>query len=342
MIRAGRGEIIYGSAFQIFDPTQLASLALFYDRVYLPAGSAFGYSDQLPYRQHEDGSFEITGYSVGMIGNLCSSDWDSVFAETARWWEKEHQVLFDEKVLLRLDDPDLRQTLTPGYSSPMLDRALSLLEAVGAYSTYESDFFDIHNETYVDAHLLRHWLRDDIGSGQFFTQKGTMAKREVWKQALAHCAISYVLPQISSLNVDQILEARSLVSDTREGFAMHLQKLTRLFDEKVDRDAEVNEVINYAKDIAETELIPDYHEFRRQLMSKKAGWWGDVLSKTSEVMQIDAAPWTPAFYLQLFKALGFTALEGVSKESETLSNEYQTYQFMTSLEGASFNSRCES
>lgn len=82
----------------------------------------------------------------------------------------------------------------------------------------------------------------------------------------------------------------------------------------------------------ETKLIPDYREYVRQLRAEKAGFWGKVLDPVTKILQIDAAPWTPKFYGEFIRSLGFGALAAASEKKSRLSNASQAYQFMHNVE----------
>src|SRR5688572_23519907 len=93
-----------------------------------------------------------------------------------------------------------------------------------------------------------------------------------------------------------------------------------------------SEIMREARNVVETDLIPDYTEFRRVLKAKRKGWLYTVLDPVVELLQIDAAPWTPRFYGQILKALG---VPGLSKlDEKTLSNETLAYHFMRKVEEA--------
>jgi hypothetical protein len=82
----------------------------------------------------------------------------------------------------------------------------------------------------------------------------------------------------------------------------------------------------------ETDLIPDYKEFRRQLEAEQAGKIKKVLDVAGKIMEIDAAPWTPKFWGLLLKAFGMSAIETAADQKQRLSNHYQAYELMREVE----------
>lgn len=181
---------------------------------------------------------------------------------------------------------------------------------------------------------MLHLLRDDIKVPILFTSQNSVYNRECLKSLMALSAFKFLLPQINNLHPDQILEVRNAVADTREGFSMHLQTLSKEVENRIEEGDSLADVSRYAQSVVETMLVPQYTEFRRQIAAKKAGFWGKVLDKASKFAEIDAAPWTPKFYAELINALGFTILSGVSERENTLSNRSQAHQFLNVAEKA--------
>ncbi|WP_168788682.1 hypothetical protein [Paraburkholderia aromaticivorans] len=180
--------------------------------------------------------------------------------------------------------------------------------------------------------VVLHLSRTDIKHPQIFLATSKHPAREVLKACEAESVFTYLLPRISLAHPDQILQVREKVKDTREGFSMHLQKLTEGLESKLKGGEQMDEIRRFAQSTIETKLIPDYREYVRQLLAEKAGFWGKILDPTSKLLQIDAAPWTPKFYGEFIKALGFTALAATSEKKQRLSNASQVYQFMHSVE----------
>jgi hypothetical protein len=149
---------------------------------------------------------------------------------------------------------------------------------------------------------------------------------------MAHVAFRFVLPRVGELNPEQILEVRNLVKDTREGFSMHLQSLSADVEKQVKEGVSLQEVSDAAESVVETQLIPLFVEYRRQLAAKGGGFWRKVLDPLGRLVQIDAAPWTPRFYGELLRALGVTILTGIEERQERLSNKVQAFQFMKTID----------
>jgi hypothetical protein len=67
---------------------------------------------------------------------------------------------------------------------------------------------------------------------------------------------------------------------------------------------------------------------RRQLKSKKIGFWANVLAAGAKSLEIDAAPWTPKFYGDLFERF-FGSIDEIGKaKAEAQSNASQAFQYL--------------
>jgi len=209
-----------------------------------------------------------------------------------------------------------------------------LTPALHALLRHAGGEFRSTNGVYFRQDHVAHFLRTDIHLPQVFVSSTPQPSREIFKACQARAIFSYLLPRISLLQPDQILEVRRKVKDTREGFNMHLQKLSDGFEKGLKEGESLEELERFAQSLIETKLIPDYREYVRQLSAEKAGFWKAVLEKADKVLQIDASPLTPKFYGDLLKALGVTIATASAESRSMLTNASQAYQFMYRVERA--------
>jgi hypothetical protein len=208
--------------------------------------------------------------------------------------------------------------------------------------TQISDLLSIHVDKYESGNaplirldLARHLLRNDISIPQIFALANGRSSQDILVALEAAATFRYLLPKISTFHPTQILELRDKVKDTREGFTMHLWKLSRGLQEQANDGTSLSEIARFAESLIKTDLIPDYREFQRQLQSMRAEKWGKVLDAAGKVAEIDAAPWTPKFWALILKAIGMTALRSDSERANALSNRYQAFKFMSYVERSS-------
>ena len=184
---------------------------------------------------------------------------------------------------------------------------------------------------FIQEDYLQHILRSDIVMPGLFSAKAEMARTNLAEPLLAGSVFSFVLPKLSSLGPDQILEVRAKTASTREAFSLHIQSLSAEVDEALRGGEDIAKVKAHASSIAKSKLIPDYYEFKRQLGSERIGMWEHVLDATG-ILQIDFAPWTPKFYGALLSALAPGLFETVAARKERLTNRHQAFQFIRTLE----------
>lgn len=325
-------KVVYNSGLNVWDRSHLSTLSIFYDQVLLPATSektrgtcVIFVKKPVKGDRYRLEDVEALGFPFEHQGGKTNP------AEFARKWETDHQLLFQEGVLSRLPPPS--ETLDPlnwfhsGEMDSLSDALLDLpfyLRAVNDEGTERIILWQDH---------LKHLFRTDISEPNVFLTRDSQWERELLKGLMANSVFRFLLPKVEELTPDQIMEVRGAVAATREGFSMHLQSLSSGVEERIKGGESLQDISSYAKSVVETKLIPDYVEFKRQLVAKRAGFWKKVLDKAGKIFEIDAAPWTPKFYGELLKALGFTLLTGIEEQTERLSNPNQAFQFMRTIEG---------
>lgn len=251
-----------------------------------------------------------------------------IFDNLVAEWEKSNQLLFDKKVLKRLAHPIesgvsiFDNTRLEELSDVLLDIPLTL------YSS------DADAEYIIVCHdLLLHLLRMDISfPGLYLTRASGKTSRDILKALMANSAFKFLLPKLSEPSPEQILEVRSAVEETREGFSMHLQSLSAEVEARINGGESLTEISTYADSVVEARLIPDFIQFKRQLLAERDGFWKNVLDKAGKILEIDATPCTPKFYGELLKVIGFTLLTSVEEQKEKLSNKNLAFQFMRTIE----------
>jgi hypothetical protein len=113
---------------------------------------------------------------------------------------------------------------------------------------------------------------------------------------------------------------------------MHLQKLSKSLDAMIRSGDGLKEISDHAQSLVETELVPDYVEFRRQLEAMQARRANKILEATGKVLEIDASFWSPRFVALFLKALSSTFVATAETRKELLTNRDQAFQFMHSVE----------
>lgn len=326
--------IIYNSDLIISNPVELSTLAIFYDQLLLP------YTTE-----------GTSGFFVRLRSGSAIGAWvDAESADAVADWTDKHAILFREGVIRRLPPPpqaDLLRSdqvhfeggvMRRGGRSPELELLYSLRTPAIAERLSLLNTLPLHLESAVAVYgsikqdVANHLLRQDLELPQIFVTNDQRPPRDTLIALEAKAIFTYILPASSQLPPEQILEVRAKVKDTREGFSMHLQKLSKGVDDKLKDGEPLADVEWWAARIIETELLPDYREFRRQLSAERSGFWGKIFDAAGKVLEVDASPWTPKFYGQLMKAIGISISDQSAKQKERLTNKSQAFQFMAFVE----------
>lgn len=251
--------ITYSSDLIIRDSATLASLCVFFDNTYLP---------HLP---SEHAGILLRVYEHDTEPEVDIIDLPSA-GEYLHHWDESHRSLFNESVLTRL--PAVKQNVEVDRTS--LQTILNDLSP---------NIHGLSRRLYLLARVVHH-LRPDQRAPHLIDSVCETPTREGYKWLLAHEAFSYMIPSLNALTPEQILEVRDKVADTREGFAMHLQKLSREVEQHTSAGDSIDSVKQHARSTIETDLIPDFTEFRRQLSAERMGFWAKLLDVASKGLRL--------------------------------------------------------
>lgn len=305
----------------------LASLALVYESVVLPPSP--------PTEIGEGTWLEIApgARNKGLIiQSVVTRRVDTGRENPFHRWDQTHFELFNAGVLSRASERDISSV---GWSiRDDVSFLRPLIEGCDCLSkTHSGAPFDVKFS--VPSSMLAHGFREDIDAPAMFHVRQPSRDVRVLTAALAASAIPYVIPRVPDLTPQQILELRDRVSDTREGFLMHLQSLSKDVADGLGSDAPAEDVLRHANTVVQTSLIPDYVEFKRQLASQRAGVWALVAEAANDFFGVDAAPWTPKFWGAVLRIMGLKALTGAASNKDHLTNRAHAMTFLRSVERGS-------
>lgn len=314
-------QIVYNSDLIISNPIDLSTFSIFYDKILLPYTT-------------DDGRVLRMVKRKGKFGMPSDADWfevseileksSPVLEYRADKWDDKHRILFDEGVFQRLDKADSQ---APGQAS------LKRLSLLFLRSRATEVAINDDNDVFIPASLVDNLLRGDIDCPSIFTIRQGSSRREIYKAAEALHTFKYLMPRLSRLHPEEILEVRSKLKDLREGFSLHLQRLSAKVESALQENSPWDEISRIARNVIETELIPDYREFRRSLMTRRIGFWARVFNMAGQVIQINALPWKPAFWSRLAMTAGSLVATETKERREGFSNADLAYRFMHVCEG---------
>jgi hypothetical protein len=322
-------EIIYSSGLHIADQSELSSLAIVYEKIFLPASDSRTCSEGVIFRKEVKDTTRLK-LAITAVRGWTFTDRKSG-AEVAADefilnWNYRNGLLFSEGVLERLPpSSELDHSNTMKLVDTYLDELASPILRM-PYLVQNDEHL------YLWQDQLDHLLRQDLTLPSLFTSRDSAFSREIMKALLILPAFNYLIPKASELTPEQILTVRNKTKDNREGFTYYIQELTSEVEDRIREGDTIEAVSRYASSVAETKIIPKFKEFTRQIQAERAGFWKNALDKTGKVFEIDAAPWTPKFWGELVKALGFGFLSTMEERKKNLSNEVQAFKFLRHAE----------
>jgi hypothetical protein len=331
-------KVVYSSDLIIRDSTELATLCVFFDKVLLPYTT-------------ESTSRKFTGPRIvgAELPRGLNEDFAKLYIDDVNYWWQRNKVLFEEQVIERLPQwqhiPSEDFLFKIGHSERIEALTKASVRVARIQMTMSNEPFGeetpeedlkrgVMQEILIKQDLLLHVLRPDLKLPQLLVSDAKRLPREYLKAIEAKVTFSYLLPTLSSLTPDEILEVRKKVKDNREGFSMLLQDLSKDIDNRLKGGESAEEILSFAESVIDTKLMPFYYEFKRQLTAEKTASGKKVLDFLGKVSGIDVGPSTPKFWIELLKALGLV-IPSASEQKERLSNKTQAFQFMRAIEDIS-------
>jgi hypothetical protein len=350
-------RVVYNSDLVIHDPADVATLCVFYDRVYLPYTSPGSGWKLL--RNIDDWTEKRQASQNQVMGNEVTD------------WYLQYRQLFEKGVLGRLSPP-AEQLVIGNDAIHLEDEGLKLwyrfrdrgfshipygcgesieerrlqesIERAGHVSEGRRvEWDEVHrlrpllrmlglSRKSLTEDLVKHLLRNDIDLPQIFVSVSGHPTRDLLIALEAKATFSYFLPKLQVHHPEQILELREKVADTREGFTMRLQELSEAVEERIKGGASPAEWKGYAESVVQTRLVPFYHEFKKQLALRSARKRDKVFDAIGTILEIDATIASPKFLGGVLKAFGL--IESAAEMEEKLTNKYQAFKFMGEIEAS--------
>lgn len=296
----------------LVSPDVLSTLAVFYDEVCFPY--PYGLDPQgVVFWRWEDHELGLQ-YPPGSKAFPTAQE---MYAAK----ENEWKLLFEQGIFKKLPPPILDPQDLPEDFTKDLMRRLGYPED---QSTWRSS--DILSGKFA---LALHAMYTQKPSPELFVSNPSDTSTTRLAGFLVQSVFRCVVPHLSSLKAEQILEVRELLKDTKEGFTYFIFEMADDVEGRI-RSGDLTEV-EAAKRSVERKLLPQYAEMRRQLEAKHTGFWANVLATGASILQIDATPWTPKFYGQVLEAFFGPIGKTAEAEEQARSNANQAFQYVTKL-----------
>ncbi len=283
----------------------LESLLVFYDQVWLP----------YPYGFVRDGPV-LWGVEVPPDqADQFSTSMDTMYSAYEQW-STEWKPLFDEGLLLHVLPPPIQslQEIPAGFADAIRNGLADTEGNVSVFPLMSGEFA-----------LAIHSLYGEKQAPELIPAHPANALETV----LTHSLFQYAIPRLGALNPEQVLELRTNLADLREGFQDYV---FQMLDDVESRMKNGVSAWDAADVTLQRKILPEYDEMHRQLVARNTGKLSKVLGTLSDFMLIDASPWTPKFYGQLFKTFFGTSEKAAEAEEEARKNSTQAFQLLARLE----------
>jgi uncharacterized protein YjbI with pentapeptide repeats len=178
--------------------------------------------------------------------------------------------------------------------------------------------------------LAIHSLFVNKPSPELFISDPTDIRTSRLAGFLVQSLFDYKVPQLQVLNAEQILAVRDYLKETKEGFTYYIYEQAAEVERRI-KEWNQSEIVA-AQQTFEQKLLPQYEEFRRQLAAKKTGFWSKVAVAGGKFLQVNAAPWTLAFWGAVLEMCGVSLDEAAKADAADLSNKSQAFHYLARLE----------
>ena len=282
-------------------PEEMSTLAVFYDKVWLPYTGKLNLDGTVDFMAEDSGLQETVRFPQEQYEEVeqARSQWESLF----------------------------RQDILQILPAPCDDLATSLI-VQGV--TIETGSLEARNEFAINA-LSSHLARSHKLYPEIFVSDPSDTRTSRLAGFLVRSLFDYKVPQLQALNAEQILEVRDYLKDTKEGFAYYINEMT---DDVEKRIQEHNlSDIEAAQKTFERKILPQYAEFQRKLAAKKWGLWSKVAAVGGTFLLVSTAEWSLPFLGAIAQMCGFSLSEFAKSEQENfLTNKSQAFHYLAKLE----------
>ena len=325
-------SITYSSGL-IPSPEHMSTLAVFYDEIWLPypcgsimiQGSETTRTETITFPSLRKESEDIYKSKSDIFKPLFDEkNYQGLSRTKKSLSEQEYPGSLDNILMLRIIKESLKLSFPSQHEQ--VDK-LSLLQAMNA-----SVDFSRQSEYEGTEHLslAAHALYGTKPSPELFISNPSDTSTSRLAVSLAQSIYAYMIPQLQTLNSEQILYVRDYLKGTKEGFAYYINEMTDDVKRRI-RDDNFSD-LEASRETFERKIQPQYEEFRRKLAAKKTGFWSKMAVAGGKFLQVDAAPWTPKFWGAVLELCGISLDEFSKSEQENfLSNQSQAFNYIATL-----------
>lgn len=304
----------------------LATLVIFYDKVYLPHPYGVSWSSRKLWANW-GGNFDQE------YAHVCSKN---------QAWYEANQPYFQEGAVQFLPDvfeiparvsEDVADELHRRFGIEHLNNYRFSLDELLRGAVKFSNSFILNGDlalalhfAYADAHGTEFIWEPDLQKGwEQLSERRKQAKKTATEQInalLLKGLLSYEAPLLNIDHPEEILALRQKHKEGREALRLVFSELA---DSVERRMAPGLDASSAAYEAIEREFAPKFEEFRRMNPVTR---WSSLPEYVRGFVKIDATPFSPKFFMQLAEAF-FGAAGALAKDYEKEgTNRYQAFNFL--------------
>ena len=300
----------------------MSTLAVFYDEIWLPY--PYELHRLLPYH---GGLLDVISMDDDVLSYLRNAE--DIYVEQRSQWEtlfrqgiiKTLEPLFASEIPLYLLDQD-----TPHRLSKFQER-LKNFSSHGAHGNLIISPQQIASGSFA---LAIHSLYVFKSRPELFISDPSDTHTSRLAGFLVDAIFQLKIPQLKTLNAEQILEVRYKLRNFKEGFTDYVIRLTNDV-EALLQSGETSELVA-AQKIAERYFETDYRQIRRQIEPLKIMFGGSILAAGGAFFLTAAVQTTPALLAALAVLYGTVLKDFWQTEVADSANDKQAFKFIAKLE----------
>jgi hypothetical protein len=301
----------------------LATLCVFYDKIYLPYPYAIDRDSVLQWKE------EQTGREIGHTSQIVA-DAREHFAE----WKTRFEQLFSEGVLEFLPPPFIKNEDVPYNFNT---RILNAMEdkCIDQKAVAEGQVaFAIH-ALYGARPAPEYCVMSGFSGSQanfpefISSTPSGESNTDYYARLLAKRLFRHELPVLKAIHPEQILEASNKLTDYRAGLADYIYQMTDDVESRIQQGQSAPEIA--AEETFLQKMRPQYRELQRLIDSECKGYLYELIDRSGQFLQVDAGPWSPRFWGALLELVFGSLGESEEVRRQLRTNQGQAVQFCAGL-----------
>ena len=318
-------SITYSSGL-IPPPEYMSTLAMFYDEIWLPN----------PYELDLEKSEELGEEYTFLTQSLAEQGeehkealklaQEEFYRLKTRWSTLYKESLLRTLSPVTLVDLELENAYIPKNIYFEYFNTKSLRNLISKGVILDNVVFDL-----ISVFMLCiQCARNDKPSPELFISKTSDTSTSRLAGFLVDAIFQYQVPQLKTLNAEQILDTRYQLRNFKEGFSDYIYELTHEVEQLL-LSGVASKVIATEK-IIERKFATKHREFQRQLEPRNLNTWAKIGASIGTFLTVFLVPPSPALIGAILAMYCGTLAASSERWIREKSNQEQAFKFIAKLE----------